>query len=339
MFQRHDYVLTPTGTRAPLYVVVPVFNAIRWRSRWKLLADFVKRCDEAGAIPYVVEVAFGDRAFAVTDPTNPRHVQLRTNSELWLKERAINIGVSRLPHDWKYVAWVDGDVTFVRDDWADETIHQLQHYAIVQMFSEAMDLTSDHEFLAAYRSFGDSFVKGIPWETGKPLTPKTYYGGGTPAGTPNRGIWKYRHHPGYGWAARRDAFDALGGLFDVAVIGEADYIMARALAGAGLSAVKPGVSPGYKAAILEWQARADRSIRRNLGCVPGLLLHHWHGPKVKRVYWERTELLIETQFDPAVDIKPDWQGLYQLTGRSLRLRDGLRSYFRQRDEDAPTSKE
>ena len=330
MFQRHDYVLTPTGTRAPLYVVVPVFNAIRWRSRWKLLADFVKRCDEAGAVPYVVEVAFGDRAFAVTDQANPRHVQLRTNSELWLKERAINIGVSRLPHDWKYVAWVDGDVTFVRDDWADETIHQLQHYAIVQMFSEAMDLTSDHEFLAAYRSFGDSFVKGIPWETGKPKG-NGYYGGPPVKGS--NGIWKYRFHPGYSWAMTREAFDGVGGLFDVSPVGESDYIMARAIAGAGLSAVPAGISEGYRAHVVEWEARAKRVIRGNLGCVKGLLLHHYHGPKVLRRYWDRTKLLVDTGFDPHVDLKPDWQGLWQLTGRSNQLRDGLKSYFRARNED------
>jgi hypothetical protein len=36
----------------------------------------------------------------------------------------------------------------------------------------------------------------------------------------------------------------------------------------------------------------------------------------------------------ARDIKRDWQGLWQLTDRKIRLRDELRAYFRSRDEDS-----
>jgi hypothetical protein len=45
-------------------------------------------------------------------------------------------------------------------------------------------------------------------------------------------------------------------------------------------------------------------------------------------------ILRENRFDPARDIKRDWQGVWQLTDRKPALRDGLRSYFRSRDEDS-----
>ena len=68
--------------------------------------------------------------------------------------------------------------------------------------------------------------------------------------------------------------DAVGGLLDVAVIGEADWIMARALLGKRSRVMYPGVSAGYRRAILEWQDRAVRTFRQsrlrpgdNLACL------------------------------------------------------------------------
>jgi hypothetical protein len=89
----------------------------------------------------------------------------------------------------------------------------------------------------------------------------------------------------------------------------------------------------------EWEARSERHIRRNVGVVKGLALHHWHGPKTNRRYGTRDKVLVDNQFNPDADLKRDWQGLYQLSDqhapKSIKLRDGLRAYFRQRNEDHP----
>src|SRR4051812_39160506 len=127
MFERPDHV------HEPLYVVTSVFNAIRYRSRWRLYQDFERMVENSGAILFTCEVAFGDRDFAVTQPDNPQHLQLRTATELWHKEKSLNLLVERLPSDWAYVSFVDADVVFARGDWANETIHALQHYDVVQM--------------------------------------------------------------------------------------------------------------------------------------------------------------------------------------------------------------
>ncbi len=86
--------------------------------------------------------------------------------------------------------------------------------------------------------------------------------------------------------------------------------------------------------ILEWQARAERQIRRNVGMVKGLALHYWHGSHKSRGYETRNNILIDEQFNPDVDLKTDAQGLWQLTGRSIRLRDAVREYFHSRNEDS-----
>jgi hypothetical protein len=93
---------------------------------------------QSGVILYTVELAYGERPFEITDAANPCHIQVRGEQEFWHKENLMNIGLSRLPDSAKYVAWIDADISFVRADWAIETVHQLQHYDIVQLFTHAL---------------------------------------------------------------------------------------------------------------------------------------------------------------------------------------------------------
>jgi hypothetical protein len=75
-------------------------------------------------------------------------------------------------------------------------------------------------------------------------------------------------------------------------------------------------------------------VARNIGYVPGLLIHEWHGKKKDRKYKSRWDILIEHGFDPDLDLKRDWQGVWQLTDRSPGLRDGFKAYFAARNEDS-----
>lgn len=321
LFTRPDKVLEP------LYVITAVFNPIRYRSRWALYQKFAKHVEDSGAILYTVECAFGNREFAITETYNPRHIRLRSPHELWFKENMINIGISRLPSDWKYVAWVDADVKFIRPDWVGETIQQLQHYQFVQMFSEAQDLGPNYEPFMRHLGFMYSHVNGIQM----PKEPGYYY---PSIGKPGINVY----HPGFAMAARREAIDHVGGLMDFAVLGAADNHMAKALIGDAQFSMHPNVSKGYKDLVMEWQRRAEVRIRRNVGYVEGLLVHNWHGPKKSRRYWDRWKILINNGFDPHLDLKRDAQGLWQLTDRmeprSIKLRDDVRAYFRQRNEDS-----
>jgi hypothetical protein len=97
-----------------LYVVTCISNPVRYHSSYALYQGFRKRVNDAGAILYTVEMAFGDRPFKITDAENPHHIQVRSFFELWHKENMLNIGIRRLPIDWEYVAWIDADVQFTR---------------------------------------------------------------------------------------------------------------------------------------------------------------------------------------------------------------------------------
>src|SRR5262249_7591487 len=113
-----------------------------------------------------------------------------------------------------------------------------------------------------------------------------------------------------------------------------DHHMAKGILGAALDSIHGGVSAGYKASVLRWQGHAVKQTRGDLGVVEGLLIHHWHGKKRERFYQDRWKVLVDNQYDPDVDLKRDHQGLWRLTDRSPGLRDGIRNYFRSRNEDS-----
>lgn len=328
----------PDAIHEPLYVITPVFNAPRYKVRYKNYHRFARYIKDSGAILVTVEAAFGERAFAIEEEcevsSHPKntgrnhiHIRVRTSHELWTKENLINIALSRLPADWKYVAWIDSDVVFSRPNWVGETIHQLQHYQMVQMFSHVLDLDPDHQPLTTHQSFMYCYLNGIE----KRANHGGYYDGHSGAGG---AIW----HPGFAWAARREAIDALGCLVDWAILGAGDNHMAHALIGRVHESHHQKIHPNYRKMLAEWQYRADTHIRRNVGYVSGLILHYWHGKKADRRYWDRWKILVDNRYDPEQDIKYDSQGLLQLvdrqTPRSIALRDQIRKYFRERREDS-----
>ncbi len=174
------------------HVVTMISNPVRFQSRYRLFGEWLAHMRAAGVEPWVCEVQHGTRPFAITDSCNQRHLQLRTWSELWHKENALNEIVARLPHDWQYVAWIDADLQFQRPDWLLETAQQLQNYRIVQMFQSAVDLGPTGEALHTHNGFVYSYLMGRSQGKG------------------------YSHwHPGYAWACRREAWDAMGGLVDL----------------------------------------------------------------------------------------------------------------------------
>lgn len=373
-----------------LYVVTVVFNPLRLRSRMWNYWTFANMCEKAGAILYTVEVAFGAREFEITDKDNPRHLQLRAkdNQEIWLKENALNLLIERLPSDWKYVAWIDADVSFARPDWGQETIQLLQHYDFIQMFGQAMDynvnyetgvmtpgyayskLVEDSQLSNSWSSpdstssnnllsiklrstsvescFKDKLNNAIKSISGNKKEDKCIekcvdkledciedclYYGVKQVGRE----WVYRH-PGFCWAARRSALEKVGGLIDYCLLGSSDWVMSNALFGEVNKTLNVGYSDEYKNLCKIWEYRALKHIRKNVGYMPGLVHHFYHGEKKNRNYDNRWKLLVQTKYNPLTDIKRDTQGLYQLqddgTDRFVELRDGLRRYARLRSEDS-----
>lgn len=309
------------------WVVAMISNPVRYRSRYKLYEMWVNELNKVGANVLTVELAFGERPFEITEINNPKHVQLRTENEIWHKENAINIGFNYLRQTQpsaKYFAWIDADVLPMRpvEDWLLETYHELQHYKVVQMFEWAQDL--DHKYNPLGRpqqSFMSAYIKS---------------GGKIPD---HKGKWQYygHGHPGYAWAATREALDDLGGLLDIAILGAGDRHMAMGLVGCIDYSMPAGLTTDYVRELHQWEARAVTHIRRDIGYVSGGIYHFFHGRKSDRKYSDRWKILVEEGYSPNEDLKRDSQGLYQLEDnylRQIRLRDRCRMYMRARNEDS-----
>lgn len=314
--------LDPSRGSDVLYVVTPVANPVRYASRYRLYRQFARRMKARHDVVHItVELAFGDRQFEVTEAGNPHHIQLRTSEEIWHKENMINLAVARLPADWKYVAWVDADVEFTNPHWNHETLHQLQHHPIVQLFQSAIDMGPTGQFLQDHAGFAHQHVTRAP----RILNGKDGYGYGG-----HYPFW----HPGFGWACTRAAWDGMGGLIDWAILGSSDHHMALCFIGDGVKSLPKGVHPNYADRLRVFQERCNQHIRGNIGFVEGTLLHHWHGKKKDRKYVERWDVLLKNKFDPVRDLKRDWQGLLQLRHGADKLRSECRMYFRNRNEDS-----
>lgn len=335
---KKSFFARPDTIDSPLYVITPFFNSQRYRSRWKHYEAFIKHVIDAGAIPVTIEVSFGERAETII-PASKNHIviNLRTRQEIWLKENMINVAISRLPSDWKYVAWIDGDVTFARPDWVGETLHELQHYKVVQMFSECYDLNVNSEIISKHKGFmwcylneGIETLGNNPKNSGPriPPKPKQAYIATIPGN--EYSYW----HPGFAWAARREAIEDLGGLIDWSILGGGDTFMAYALIGVLNQRFMPRSLGEAGVRLLQhWEERAERYIRRNVGYVKGSIYHSWHGNRSKRGYYDRGAFLTKAKFNPEQDLYRDSQLLYQINPENILLRDGAQTSFRMRNED------
>ena len=358
--QRQHHV---TPVSSPLYVITAVTNPHRYYTRYKLYQAFEKMVQDAGAVLYTVEVALRDRHHEITQPDNPQHIQLRSPEIMWFKENAQTIALSHLLRDHadaEYIAFVDADIHFTRPDWVVETIHQLQIYRVVQMWSVSIDLAPDSEHnatayqqpIAQCQSLMYSYMKdrAILNPINRKLA-RQGNGEGNPSAT-GRGPGIFQNtkpdlyagvarapgllHTGYAWAWRRSALADVGGLGDIGILGSGDRHMAYALLGEVGRSMHPALHESYKHYWFEWQRRAEEHIKRKVGIVPGTLLHYWHGSKQFRRYQDRWKILIENNFDWRTDLKKDVQGLWSLTERNWQLRDDLIGYFQVRNEDDST---
>lgn len=335
----------PDRIHQKLYVVTPLINPKRFRARWKHITNFSKHIIDSGAHLVLVEVSYGERDHVFTEPLNDRMTILNivTTHELWHKENILNIGIAHLTTidaNWKYVATVDGDITFARWDWVGECLHKLQHHPIIQMFSEVAYLGPEGQLLTTSLSFMEGWKRGIPFIT---KDGKAQSGAFYKKHLPHDSCGPYDHHhhkigwagaPGAAWAYRREALNHLGGLIDFAILGSGDYHMATALMGFLHISLQKDYHKEYIQWMMDWQEKAIKHIKYDVGHMKGLILHHWHGKMKDRGYGDRWKILIKHQYNPRLDIKKDTNGLWQLEGDKHQLRDDVRDYFAQRNEDS-----
>jgi hypothetical protein len=277
---------------------------------------------DSGVNLTVIECAYGEDDFRCREQ-GVRHIGVRAKTRGWIKENLLNLGIQRTP-EAQYIAWIDADIIFRRSDWAVATVRALQHYDVVQPWSDAYDLGPEGEHIGHHRSFCRQFFfrqKLVP--TG----PHFWLGNGGPYTYP---------HSGYAWAMTRDAYDRLGGLFELGGMGSGDHHMALALVGEADASMPQGASASYRREVKRWEARALRHINRNIGYVGGTVEHLFHGRKSDRGYQSRWDLFVRHEFDPLEDLKRNSYGVLEFATNKPELRHDFDLYLQSRNEDTNT---
>ncbi len=298
-----------------LHVVAVISNVEGYHSRYRLAREFIERMRDTPHVKlHVVEAAHGDRHHELDESANG--LRLRIHSNAWIKENLINLGVKHLlPRDWKYMSWVDADVEFRDPNWALKTLHQLQHFPVLQPWQHAADLGPHGAIMQTHTSFGylnqaEIRMQRHAGETG----------------------YKYGHS-GYAWACTRAFWEQVGGLSEIAILGSADHHSAWACIGQVDSSIHRGMHPNYFRMWHDWQSRATPVTKKEVGFTVGRIEHHFHGSKANRRYRERWQILVENNYDPAVDIARDEQGVVHIVGKP-QLEQAIRKYNRSRNEDS-----
>jgi hypothetical protein len=110
-------------------------------------------------------------------------------------------------------------------------------------------------------------------------------------------------------------------LIDWGNVSAGDSYMAFALIGELQRVLRRGFHLGYTRPMYEWQKHAEAHIRRKVGCMDGLALHFWHGPKALHKYGSREKILVDTQFNLQTDLKREVlsKGVCATRGRTNRV--------------------
>ncbi|MBV9784328.1 MAG: hypothetical protein JO264_10955 [Acidisphaera sp.] len=304
-----------------LHVVTAIANPIGWESRIRLYRNFAEHMLDSGVRLTTVECAYGDRPHELGDTPHVNHVPVRARTIVWNKENLLNLGIARLPQDWRYVAWIDADILFRNARWAADAVDALQIYDVIQPWSDCYDLGPAGEHIGHHVSFCRQFFHGKPVVS---EGPNFWRSGG--------GGYDYPHS-GYAWAARRQAIEGLGGLFEVGGMGSGDHHMALALVGRAEASMPRGVSAAYARCVEQWQRRALRHVNYNIGFTRGTIEHFFHGRKGDRQYIPRWDMFLHHRFDPDLDLERNVWGVYEMAGNKPSLRRELDNYFRSRNED------
>src|SRR5215203_3806704 len=145
----------------PLWAITSYFNPMRYQRR---LANYHTFREHLKVPLLTVELSFGANDFDLREGEADILIQLRGRDVLWQKERLLNVGLGALPSECTKVVWLDCDVIFGEDGWAEEVSGLLDEFVLVQEFSRVHHLPPDlplHQASPAAAEFSRSSTASL----------------------------------------------------------------------------------------------------------------------------------------------------------------------------------
>jgi hypothetical protein len=253
----------------------------------------------------IAECIIGDSDPQLEENSNIK--RFYTSDLLWHKESLLNLLVKD-PKKYRFVFLVDADVIFTNPNWMTDSVKLLKtNVNILQPFKYCVHLDRDE----VQPSFS---MRELVMFNPDPIDPNTINPKVWRSFSANynlNGLWKDEKynthgHVGFAWGAKREILDAVP-LYDRALIGGADHIIAHAAAGQIPHKCIEKAFTDNMDEINEWSKDFFMMVRGKIGYVEGNLYHIWHGDIDKRQYLKRIK-----DFTPSSkEIKQkDKNGLY-----------------------------
>lgn len=226
---------------------------------------------------------------------------------MWQKERLLSLAISHLPAYYDQVAWVDADMLFTNPCWREIAADMLDAYPVCHLFEAVCETDQDGRIINRRHGVG------WRWKNDRADT-KTWF------------------RPGGAWAARREIAETC--LYDLDILGGGDCGTVFAWTGEYERYNRHrACSPEWSRHYLSWARQQHEMVQGRIGCVPGDVVHLWHGDIDNRQYVTRPQILADHKFNPFVDIRIGPDGLWEWASDKPELHAAVRKYFVRRRED------
>lgn len=254
----------------------------------------------------------------------PGTIKFQTDQLLWQKERVINFAVQKLPENIKYVGFIDGDILFANDNWVLEAKKKLDSIndLMLQLFSVVYYLPKNHsKYNGYYVYYNNSIAKSIVKAGGKQSYINDF-----------SSDYFYLPNPGMAWMCKKDKLLNYP-LYDKCIIGGGDKInIINWLGIKNLDNIPFIRKTKEQSQIFINELKLFSIENFEIDFIDSPIFHLNHGNRINRQYNSRLDILKKYNFNPMTDLTIE-QGLYRYTGNNSGILDGIKEYFKQRNED------
>lgn len=286
-----------------LAVITSFFNPMNYTNlKYNYLKFSEKIKQKADLFP--IELSF-DGNFYIEDD-NVIRINGDEKNILWQKEKLLNIALRNLPKEYTNVAWIDCDVIFENENWANEINEKLKYYKVLQLYEKAkrlddkgnIDRLSEGAIKRISRiNFVENALFGIP---------------------------------GFAWAMRRESIEKIGFL-ETQIIGGGDALMYYSFFGVKDIVVHVKMNKEWKNVYMKWFDKMFNEVNNSVNYITGDIIHLYHGKMKNRNYDHRYKILSEHNFDPELDLITGENGLWEFKNKELS--EKMSKYFESRNED------
>jgi hypothetical protein len=287
-------------------IVMSFYSPCGFETPKRLFADALARIVATGAIVAVTQATLpGQLPQPVLEGV--RHAVYANTDVMFYKENLWNLAVEMLP-DCDAFVFLDADVRLT-DGWLDGVVDTLNAADVCQPFYRCRWLHRDGRIDRQMNCAAAAIAEG-------------------------KGPWPHRYHPGFGIGITREAWAALGGIYERFPSGGGDLAFWLAMSQhPEAEIIIRSKSDGRElnvssASYINYRTNAA-SLGLTIRAVPGITATHaWHGDRTNRLYTTREKYFPQLENgEPAVERRSDGLLAYTLSAPHAA------EYFASRRED------